>query len=81
MKGTAFRIDKLRQLQVSPNLVEYFALDAEVGKQRASLEYYVLRQPLGGGTLAARLLPQDLLALQREVLRIARSIEITRRLD
>jgi hypothetical protein len=40
------------------------------------MDYYVLRQAPGGATLAARLLPADLAGLQKEVERIARSVQI-----
>jgi hypothetical protein len=50
----------------------------ELAGQRAHLDYYVIRQPQGGVTLAARLLPADLPSLQKEVERIARSVTLTR---
>jgi hypothetical protein len=56
--------------------LDHFALEAEAGGQRVLLDYYVTRQPSGGVTLAARLLPNDLSALQREVERIARTIQV-----
>jgi hypothetical protein len=49
-----------------------------MGKQKFIMDYYVTRQNNGGATLAARLLPRDLTALQKEVERIALSLVITR---
>ncbi len=46
--------------------------------QRILMAYYVARQAEGGVTGAARLLPRDAAALQKEVDGIARSIRITR---
>jgi hypothetical protein len=40
------------------------------------LDYYVIHQGPGGATLAARLLPNELPVLQKEVERIARSVTI-----
>ncbi len=44
------------------------------------LQYFVTKQARGGVTLAARLVPGDGLAdLEKEVERIARSMEVTRK--
>ena len=43
------------------------------------MDYFVIHQPSGGATIAARLLPGDLPGLQRDVQRIARSVQITRK--
>jgi hypothetical protein len=59
-------------------VLEHFSLEAEMGKQKFVMDYYVTRQNNGGATLAARLLPHDLAALQKEVERIARSVSVTR---
>jgi hypothetical protein len=48
----------------------------ELGGRRERLEYYVVRQPAGGATLAARLAPTDRAALERDVERIARSVRV-----
>jgi hypothetical protein len=71
------RIDPPRTVRPSP-ILEHFALETEMGKQRFVMDYYVTRQNNGGATLAARLLPRDLAALQKEVERIAQSVTITR---
>jgi hypothetical protein len=79
-KAQLLRVDSPRRLQNSPQALENFALEAVVARRRVLLDYYVIRQDLGGATLAARLLPQDLAHLRREVERIARSVRITRAL-
>lgn len=76
-KTKIVRVFGARRLQDPPRQVEQFAIDTELSGQRAVLDYYVLRQPLGGATIAARLLPKDLDHLQKEVERIARSVTIT----
>lgn len=77
-KVTIVRSDSPRVVSGPPNNLEHFGIDAVVDKQSVRLEYYVLRQPQGGVTLAARLLSGDLADLQRDVQRIARSLQITR---
>lgn len=74
------RIDPPRRLQYAPQELEQFGLEVEEPGRRVLLHYYVARQSLGGATLAARLLPTDLAAVQREAERIARSVAITRSL-
>ncbi len=66
--------------EVLPGL-EQFALEAEMGGQKFLMDYYVARQPQGGATLAARLLPTDLAALRKEVEGIARSLTVTRKIE
>ena len=72
------RVTEPRTLRDAPNVLEHFGIEMEAADKRAFMEYYVVRQKLGGVTIAARLLPNDLAALKREVDRIARSVEITR---
>jgi hypothetical protein len=71
------RVEQPRTVRSSP-VVEHFTLEAEMNKQKFVMDYYVTRQNNGGVTLAARLLPQDLAALQKEVARIALSVAVTR---
>ncbi len=71
------RIDPPRTVRSSP-VLEHFALEAEMGQQKFVMDYYVTRQNNGGATLAARLPPRDLAALQKEVERIALSVAVTR---
>jgi hypothetical protein len=79
MKAKISRAGTPRVVQEKP-LLEEFSLDAEVGGQKVLLQYYVARQARGGVALAARLVPGDgLVDLQKEVERIARSLEVTRK--
>jgi hypothetical protein len=73
-KAKILRADPPRTL--TPEL-EQLGLDVELNGRRERMEYYVVRQPAGGVVLAARLLPDDLAALQRDVDRIARSVRVT----
>jgi hypothetical protein len=77
-KATSINADTPRLLQSPPQSLEHFGIDADLARQRLRMEYYVIRQPQGGATLAARLLPADLPTLQRDVRRIAESVRITR---
>lgn len=72
------RLVPARRVQSPPQELEHFALEIETAGKRVWMDYYVARQTAGGATLAARLLPNDLAAAQREVERIARSLQITR---
>ncbi|HLJ96371.1 MAG TPA: hypothetical protein VKU02_24570 [Gemmataceae bacterium] len=75
-KAKVLRADPPRRIQVAPQELAHFGLEAEVNGQRVWMDYYVIRQGAGGGTLAARLLPSDLPALQKEVEQIARSVVV-----
>jgi hypothetical protein len=76
-KGKVLRTDNPRRLQGLPDELDQFGLDVEMNNRRERLEYFVIRQPGGGATIAARLLPNaDLMAVQRDVERIARSLRI-----
>lgn len=68
-----------RRVQERPPL-DGFALEVEMNGQKLWLDYYVTRQEGGGATLAARLLPDGLGELRREADRIARTLEVTRRI-
>jgi hypothetical protein len=71
------RIEPPRTVRSSP-VLERFSVEAEMGKQKFVMDYYVTRQTNGGATLAARLLPRDLAVIQKEVERIAFSVAVTR---
>ena len=71
------RVDPARTVRPSP-ILEHFALETEMGKQKFVMDYYVTRQNKGGVTIAARLLPRDLADLQKEVERLAVSVVVTR---
>lgn len=71
------RIEQPKTVRSSP-VLEHFAMETEMNQQKFVMDYYVTRQNNGGATLAARLLPRDLAALQKEVERIALSVVVTR---
>jgi hypothetical protein len=59
--------------------LERFALEVEASGQKLLMDYIIIRQEAGGGTIAARLLPTKLAALRGEVERIARSVVVSKR--
>ena len=69
-----------RLVQAAPPSVERFDLEVTMAGQRVVLVYIVVRQANGGATLTARLLPEGMPALAREVERIARSVALRGRL-
>jgi hypothetical protein len=75
-KARIHHFDSPRRLQAAPNEIDQFALQAEVMGQRVLMDYFVIRQKSGGALLTARLLPNDLANLQKEVERIARSVQV-----
>ena len=76
-KAKILRVEQPRNLRAPGQDLEHFALEAEIAGQKVIMDYHVSRQAAGGATLAARLLPADLAALQREVQGIARSLRLT----
>jgi hypothetical protein len=76
-KGQVFGTQKPRRVQSNPE-VDYFGFEAEMKGQRLELDYYVARQHIGGVTVAARLIPENIKDLRPEVERIARSIVVTK---
>ena len=79
-KARIDRVDPPRTVQANPPR-EHFALEVELTGQKFLMDYHVSRQGGGGAVLAARLLPNEQAALQREVESIARSIVITKRIE
>ena len=73
-------IDRSGTERVTDGL-DRFAIDAEIGKDRVAMVYYVVRQEKGGATLAARLPAGHREARLKELDRLARSFTVTRRLD
>lgn len=80
-KATVGRVSRPVRLTESPNELDQFHIDAEVGGQRVVMDYLVAHQPKAGATFAARLLQRDRDVLMREVERIARSLTLSRKLD
>lgn len=76
-KVKILRTDAPKQIQGPPSAVDQFALEIESGKDKAVMGYWVLRQPAGGATVAARLVPQDVNRVWPELVRIVRSVQIT----
>jgi hypothetical protein len=76
-KGRVLRADAPRRLAGPPEEIDQFGLDVEMKGRRERLEYFVVRQPAGGATVAARLLPgNDLAAVERDVERMVRSVRL-----
>jgi hypothetical protein len=75
-KAKIYHIDPPRRLPAAPNDIDHFTLQAEAASQRVVMDYFVIRQASGGALLTARLLPNDLANLQKEVEQVARSIQI-----
>jgi hypothetical protein len=73
------REEPAKTLRGENGQLERFALEAEANGQKMLMDYVVIRQQAGGGTIAARLLPNDLGVLRAEVERIARSVVISKR--
>jgi len=70
-------VDPVQQLRNESGELEHFALDVELPKEKVVMDYYVIRQGLGGVTLAARLLPANLSETIKAVESIARSLVLT----
>jgi hypothetical protein len=70
------REEPLRNPGNQPAL-ENFALEAELSGQKFLMDYYVGRQPAGGVTVAARLVPAERDEARRELLRMAQSITLS----
>jgi hypothetical protein len=77
-KVRILRVEQPARIQNPPLALDRFAVETEQNRQRVLMDYYVAQQQLGGATLAARLLPDDLNSLRKDVERIARSLRITR---
>jgi hypothetical protein len=72
--------DKPTRLRAEPVVLDHFALDATFGEEKVRLEYAVLKQADGGVTVAARLPAADA-KLRPEVLRILRSLSVTKKIE
>ena len=70
------RITRIQPPQRVAAGLERFGLEAELSGQKFVMDYYIARQPTGGAAIAARLLPNNLGAVQREVEEIARSVRL-----
>ena len=73
-------IDRKAPEQVAEG-IDRFTLDAQVGKEKITMVYFVIRQEKGAATLAARIPDAYREARLKELDRLARSFKVTRRLD
>jgi hypothetical protein len=79
LKAKVLRVSTPKSIQEKP-VLEEFDIEIEGNGQRILMEYYVTKQAKGGVTMAARLSAgAGLAALQKEVERTARSLEITKK--
>jgi hypothetical protein len=74
-KANVFRIDQPKALASG---LDNFAVDTEINKQRVVLDYYVLRRNQNGATAVARLAPNDLVSLRKDVDRIVKSVQFAK---
>jgi hypothetical protein len=81
-KTTATVTENPKRIRAEPVTLDCFALDATLGenKMRLRLEYTVLKQTDGGATVAASL-PHDDKDLPAEVVRIVRSLSVTKKIE
>ncbi|MFL5330089.1 MAG: hypothetical protein ACJ8C4_14395 [Gemmataceae bacterium] len=75
-KGKVLRIDPTQSIRPAPREIERFGMDVELASQTARMEYYIVRQPAGGATVAARLIPSDATVLRAEVDQIVKSLQV-----
>ena len=61
--------------------IERFTVDAEIGKDKVTMAYFVVRQEKGAATLAARVPDRHRDARLKELDGLVRSFTVTRRLD
>ncbi len=73
-KANIYRMDNPKTF--APG-VDNFGVDAEINKQRTVLDYYVFHHNQGGATAVARLNPNDLVALRKDVERIVKSVQFS----
>src|SRR5260370_15169608 len=78
-KAKIATIDPVRRIGSDRGELEHFTLDVELPTEKVVMDYFVIRQALGGVTIAARLLPAHLLESKKDVENMARSIVVTGR--
>jgi hypothetical protein len=74
-KAKVLRVDPVRPVSGVKG-AEQFSLEAEIEKQKVLMHYIVLRQPGGGATIAARVLPKQQQAVLQDIEKIVRSVQI-----
>ncbi len=75
-KAKIVRIVPPHRLQAEPLSVERFVIEAEMEGKKFVMDYHIAKQAAGGASIAARLLPNNVTAVQREVEEIARSVRL-----
>jgi hypothetical protein len=61
--------------------IERFSIEVELGKEKVTMAYFVIKQEKGAATLAARVPERFRDVRLKELDGLARSFEVTRRLD
>jgi hypothetical protein len=79
-KAKITALDPVRRMSSNQGEMEHFALEIELPKDKAIMEYYVIRQTMGAVTIAARLLPAQFSETRKGVENLARSIVVTRKI-
>ncbi|MFM7148426.1 MAG: hypothetical protein ACKO23_01155, partial [Gemmataceae bacterium] len=79
-KAKLLKTYSARRLRDRPTL-DAFAMEAQLNNQEVWLDYYITAQELGGATIAARLLKDDLTELRKETDRLAKTLTVTRRIQ
>ncbi len=81
-KGKIVSVDPVRRVSSTSGELEHFALEVEMPKEKVVMDYFVIRQAMGGGTLAARLLPgARLQETKKAVESIAQSLVVTSKIS
>ncbi len=80
-KAQVTLLDKPTRVRAEPVQLDRFGLDATFGKDKARLEYAVLKQTDGGATVAARIPAADAATLKTEVERVIRSVSVTKKIE
>lgn len=79
-KATVTNTEKPKQIRAEPITLDTFNVDVTIDKDKRQLDYFVLKQTDGGVTIAANL-PADDKELRPEVVRIVRSLSVTRKIE
>ena len=75
-KAKVLGVDPPRQLQAAPRAIDQFSFDTEIEGKRVLMLYLVLRQPAGGATIAARIVPQQQQLIIQDLDKIVRNLQI-----
>ena len=76
-KAKIVAVDPVRRLKNDRGDLEHFALEVQLPTEKVVMDYYVIRQALGGVTIAARLLPANLPETKKAVETLAQSLSVT----